>query len=64
MVEFEGKKASYSWAANSILKLNRPLSESKDDLRKLRAIGPKTEKIILEIINTGRSTLYENLLTG
>lgn len=64
LLQLEGKKSSYRWAANSILKLNRPLSEIKEDLRILNGIGPKTEKIILEIINTGSSTLYEKLLRG
>jgi len=64
LMQLEGKKSSYKWAANTILKLDRPISEMQDNLRQLSGVGPKTEKIILEIIKTGKSTLYDRLLTG
>jgi DNA repair photolyase len=64
LMQLEGKKSSFRWAANSILKLNRPISEIQKDIRKLKGVGPKTEKIIHEIINTGNSKLYEKLLIG
>ena len=64
LMQLEGKKSSFRWVANSILKLNRPISEMQDELRKIKGIGPKTEKIILELINTGSSSLYDKLLTG
>jgi DNA repair photolyase len=64
LMQLEGKKSSFRWAANSVLKLNRPISEMQDELRKIKGIGPKTEKIILELINTGSSSLYDKLLTG
>lgn len=64
LMQLEGKKSSFRWAANSILKLNRPISEIQKDIRKLKGVGPTTEKIIHEIINTGSSKLYEKLLIG
>lgn len=57
-------KSPYSYAAYSVSKLNDPISTMKHNLRSLRGVGPKTEKIILEILETGSSTYYEKLLMG
>jgi DNA repair photolyase len=64
LLRLEGKKSSYSWAANSISKLTEPLSSMESNLRQLNGVGPTTEKIILEILKTGSSSYYEKLLTG
>jgi DNA polymerase/3'-5' exonuclease PolX len=33
-------------------------------MRQIRGVGPATEKIILDILNTGTSSYYEKLLIG
>ena len=62
LLKLEGKESSYRWAANSISKLTTPLSNIKDDLRRINGVGPVTERIILEILNKKSSSYYENLL--
>ena len=63
LLKLEGKESSYRWAANSISKLTEPLSNMKEDLRQIRGVGSTTERIILEILETGSSSYYEKLLT-
>jgi DNA polymerase/3'-5' exonuclease PolX len=36
----------------------------KGELRKLKGVGEAVESIILEILETGSSSYYEQLLTG
>ena len=62
LLKLEGKESSYRWAANSISKLTEPLSKMKGNLRKINGVGPTTERIILEILETGTSSYYEKLL--
>jgi DNA repair photolyase len=61
-LKMEGKSSPYGYAAYSISKLKEPLSSMKSNLRRLKGVGKITEGIILEIIKTGSSTYYENLL--
>ena len=63
LLKLEGRKSPYGYAAYSISKLNEPLSSMKNELRKIRGVGEVTERIILEILNTGNSSYYEKLLT-
>jgi DNA repair photolyase len=64
LLKLEGKESSYRWAANSISKLTTPLSSMKGNLRQINGVGPATERIILEILETGSSSYYEKLLAG
>lgn len=59
-----GEKSPYSYGAYSISKLNGPVTEYRHSLTALKGIGPVTEKIILEILDTGSSKYYEKLLKG
>jgi DNA repair photolyase len=63
-LRLEGKSSPFSYAAYSISKLNFPLKSIKGELRKIRGIGKTTEDIILEMLETGRSSYYEKLSTG
>jgi len=63
LLKLEGKKSPYGYAAYSISKLNEPLSSIKNELRQIKGVGKVTERIILEILNTGNSSYYEKLLT-
>jgi len=60
----QGKKSPYGYAAYSISQLKEPLSSMKGELRNLGGVGQITEKIILEILETGSSSYYEKLLLG
>ena len=63
LLKLEGKKSPYGYAAYFISKLNEPLSSIKNELRQIKGVGKVTERIILEILNTGNSSYYEKLLT-
>ena len=62
LLKLRGKKSPYGFAAYSISKLDKPLSTMKDKLRNIKGVGKVTENIILEILETGSSQYYENLL--
>ena len=63
-MKMQNKKSPYGYAAYSISQLKEPLSNMKNDLQNLKGVGRVTEKIILEILETGRSSYYEKLLRG
>ncbi|MBN2001004.1 radical SAM protein [candidate division KSB1 bacterium] len=52
----------YGYAAWSISKLDVPLSSMRDKLRHIKGVGPATEKIILEILDTGNCRQYRDLV--
>ena len=62
LLKMEGKKSPYGYAAYSISKLQQPLSTMTDKLQTLKGVGNTTERIILEILRTGSSSYYEQLL--
>ncbi len=64
LLKLEGGKSPYGYAAYSISKLAEPLSDMKEELRQLKGVGKTTERIILEILNTGNSAYYQKLLVG
>ncbi len=61
MLKLMGRTSPYSYAAYSVSQLKQPLSDLKTDLKKLKGVGPTTERIILEILKTGRSSYYDKL---
>jgi DNA repair photolyase len=58
-----GRTSPYGYAAYSLSQVKQSLSSMKTVLRKLKGIGPKVESVILEILSTGRSSLYEMLVS-
>jgi hypothetical protein len=62
LAKLEEKPSPYGYAAYSISKLKKPLSEIKDNLQSIKGVGKVTESIIKEILKTGSSKYYENLL--
>lgn len=62
LLKLEGRESPYGYGAYSISQLKEPISERKGDLQKLKGIGKFTEKIILEILETGKSSYHEQLL--
>jgi DNA repair photolyase len=61
LLKIKGKKSSYGFAAYSVSKLKQPISNI-NNLKQINGVGPITEKIILDIIETGTSKYYLNLL--
>jgi DNA polymerase/3'-5' exonuclease PolX len=60
-LKMEGKSSPYGYAAYSISKLKKPLSEIKEHLTDIKGVGSVTERIILEILETGSSSYYRKL---
>jgi DNA repair photolyase len=60
-LRLEGKRSSFGYAAYAISQLNKPLSTMKSTLKEIKGVGEKTEKIILEILETKNSAYYNNL---
>jgi DNA polymerase/3'-5' exonuclease PolX len=60
-LRLEGKRSSFGYAAYAISKLNKPLSAMRSTLREIKGVGEKTEKIILEILDTKNSAYYNSL---
>ncbi|MFH0867519.1 MAG: radical SAM protein [Bacteroidota bacterium] len=58
--QINSEESFFGLAANSISQLKKPVSEIKDELTALKGIGNFTNKIILEIIETGTCKYFEN----
>jgi len=63
LLKLEGRSSPYGYAAYSISKIKEPLSSMKRELKRINGVGKATEKIILEILETGSSSYYKKLLT-
>lgn len=57
-----GENPPYGFAAYTISQLKEPISNLKHNLTTLKGVGKVTERIILEILDTGTSGYYEKLL--
>jgi DNA repair photolyase len=64
LLKLQGRKSPYGYAAYSISKLPTPLSTMTHDLQQIKGVGRVTEKLIREILTTGRCSYYETLLFG
>ena len=62
LARLEEKPSPYGYAAYSISKLKESLSGMKESLRSIKGVGKVTDSIIKEILKTGSSKYYENLL--
>ena len=62
LLKIKGKKSPYGYAAYSISKIKESLSELKGKLKDIRGVGPTTEKMILEILETKNLKYYEKLM--
>jgi DNA repair photolyase len=63
LLRLQGKASSFGYAAYSLSQLKVPLSSMKAELRKIKGVGEAAEAIILEILRTGRSSYYEQLMS-
>jgi DNA repair photolyase len=62
LAKLQEKPSPYGYAAYYISKVKEPLSGMERRLRSIKGVGKVTESIIKEILNTGSSHYYENLL--
>lgn len=61
LLKLEGRSSPFGYAGYSVSKVKEPLSSIKGELNKLKGVGKTTERIILEILETGSSSFYEKL---
>jgi DNA repair photolyase len=57
-----GRESHYGYAAYSVSQLKEPLSHWRGRLQQLRGIGPTTERLIHEILDTGKCDYYDKLV--
>jgi DNA repair photolyase len=62
LLKLEGKPSPFGYAAYSLSKYKESLSKMKNKFQSLKGIGKRTEAIILEVLETGKSSLLEKLL--
>jgi len=62
VLKSRGGKSPYGYAAYSISKIKEPISNMRFMLKSLKGVGRVTEKLILEILDTGKCSYYENLM--
>ena len=62
LAKLSGRKSPYGYAAYSISQQAITLRELRGKLQSLKGVGRVTEKIILEILDTGESAYYKKLL--
>ena len=59
----EGKHSSFGCAAHAISKLDNSLVTLKGELRQIKCVGEKTEKIIIELLETKNSSYSHQFST-
>ena len=57
-----GMKSTYGYAARGIANLKGPVSGMRDRLRQINGIGPATERMIKEMIDTGTCPIYDRAI--
>jgi len=62
LTKLRGQKSSYGYAAYSISQLKSPLTDMRHSLTSIKGVGNVTERIILDILNTGSSSYYDHLM--
>jgi DNA polymerase/3'-5' exonuclease PolX len=62
LLKIRGESSSYGYAAYSISKLKEPLSRLRSNLVEVPGVGRFTEKVILEILDSGGSSYYRRLM--
>ena len=62
LLKMHGSKSAYGFASYSISQLQKPIEGQRNNLRKIKGVGPTIERNILEIIDTGTCNYYEKLM--
>lgn len=60
--KLRGQKSPFGYAAYSISQLKHSLNEMQHCLTSIKGVGKITERIILDILNTGSSSYYQKLM--
>ena len=63
LCKIQGRSSPFGYAAYSISQLKQPLTSMRGQLQSIKGVGRTTERIILEILNTGKSTYVDELLS-
>ena len=63
-IKLKGKKSPFSYAAYQISQQKQPLNMKKHHLQNIKGVGPVTDRIIQEILDTKTCSYYEQLLKG
>ena len=63
LLNLRGEKSPYGYAAWNISQLPKPLSSYRNNLKSIKGVGNVTEKLILEILNTGTCRYLLKLLS-
>jgi DNA repair photolyase len=63
LLRLQGKASPFGYAAYSISQLKESLSNMKADLRRIKGVGETVEAVILEILRTGNSSYYQQLVS-
>jgi len=64
LAKLSARRSPYGYAAYSISQQATPLRDLRDKLQNLKGVGRVTERIILEILDTGESAYYKKLMFG
>jgi DNA repair photolyase len=64
LLRMNGEHSAFGRAAYSISQVAEPLSRCKGDLRRLEGVGETAEVVVLEVLETGKSSYHEQLLAG
>jgi DNA repair photolyase len=62
LCKIQGRSSPFGYAAYSISQLKQPLSSMRGHLQTLKGVGRTTERIIMEILDTGKSIYLDKLL--
>ncbi len=62
LLKLKEQKSPYGYAAHSISKLKESINELQTNLKTLSGVGPVTERIIREILNSGKSDYLMKLM--
>jgi DNA repair photolyase len=62
LLRLRGRASSFGYAAYSISQLKESISDIRLDLRRIKGVNKTVEAVILEILNSRKSSYYENLL--
>lgn len=63
LCKIQGRSSPFGYAAYSISQLKQPLSSIRGQLQQLKGVGRTTERIILEILDTGKLRYLDKLLS-
>ncbi len=61
LCKIQGRSSPFGYAAYSISQLKQPLSSMRGQLQRIKGVGQATERIILEILDTGKVTYLEEI---